>query len=721
MLQRTLGIGGFGEAWLAIDPQRKDDRRTGEVVLKFLKAEFRASEELIDDFTASYRRVQALHHQHICALYDLGHHDRLGVFQVMQYVPGVTLQRYLRSHDVSRSGLPLDQVIPLLQKVAAALEFAHLNGILHRDVTPGNIMIDESTDHVTVLDFGLAADLRNSLSQRNIVADRVRGTPSCMAPEQWRANSSQQCAATDQYALAVVAWRMLTGDFPFSGDTEVLRLAVLTENIPRLPEKLAALQPVFEQALAKQPEQRYGTVTQFVQALRQAGGTAPPSVKDVATELKRRTELLTSTTQQAGALASRGQFTQALQLLDALPAGLQSQRNSDVYQQCLTGQARVQLLIGQLHTAVQETQSIRVRSLLTELQQLQPGETAWRNQLDELKSWTPPDQPSPLKAPFDAAAAANGQRLWAQFLRCSVDVQGPLGLRFRLIPPGSFLMGSTETRKDLEAAGFVIPEGISVDDEHPQHAVQLTSPYFLGTTAVTRGQFARFVQATGYLTDAERDGKGGWGYVPSKGSDEQRPEFNWQNTGFEQSDDHPVVNVSFQDAMAFLDWLNGQPPVEGILRRFRLPTEAEWEYACRAGTTTRFWTGDDFASLLGAANVRDISMQKAYPRLDYKKWQPFPFDDGVAFTARCGSFRANPFGLFDMAGNTWDWCSDWYSSGYYAKSPAADPAGPASGSSRVVRGGCWNYGPDSVRAGYRNDYDPGNRSSNIGFRVCSDS
>ncbi|MFN9826944.1 MAG: formylglycine-generating enzyme family protein, partial [Planctomyces sp.] len=74
--------------------------------------------------------------------------------------------------------------------------------------------------------------------------------------------------------------------------------------------------------------------------------------------------------------------------------------------------------------------------------------------------------------------------------------------------------------------------------------------------------------------------------------------------------------------------------------------------------------------------------------------------------ARCGSFRANPFGLFDMAGNTWDWCSDWYSSGYYAKSPAADPAGPASGSSRVVRGGCWNYGPDSVRAGYRGRCDP---------------
>ena len=158
--------------------------------------------------------------------------------------------------------------------------------------------------------------------------------------------------------------------------------------------------------------------------------------------------------------------------------------------------------------------------------------------------------------------------------------------------------------------------------------------------------------------------------------------------------------------MAFLDWLNGQPPVEGILRRFRLPTEAEWEYACRAGTTTRFWTGDDFASLLGAANVQDASFQAKFPKVDYKKWQPFPFDDGVAFTAPCGSFRANPFGLFDMAGNTWDWCSDWYSSAYYAKSPAADPAGPASGSSRVVRGGCWNYGPDSVRAGYRGRCDP---------------
>jgi len=720
-LVRQLGSGGFGEAWLATDPQRQDKTRGGEVVLKFLRAEYRANEDVVDDFKSSYRRVQALHHQHICALYDLGTDDRQGVFMVMQYVRGVTLHRYLRSRDEGGAGLPLELVVRVLRMAAEALDAAHRQKIVHRDVTLSNLMIDEESEHLTVLDFGLAADFRNSLSQHNVGTERVQGTPLFMAPEQWRANRAEQCGATDQYAVAVTAWRMLTGDFPFSGDPAVLRLAVLEQAVPQLPGKLAALQPVFDRGLAKLPGQRYETVLQFVQALERAGAGTGGRVQGVAEALAVQTELLMRAHREAAQLAERGQFSEAVQQLESLPAGLAQQRDSELYQRCLAGQQRVQRLTGQLQQAVQSARWSAVRSLLTELQQLQPEEAIWRRELEAVKAMPQPARPGVLKAPYNAASAATGQRLWAQFLRCSVEVRGPIDLSFRLIPPGSFLMGSSEDRQALEAAGFVIPENVSVADEQPQHAVQLTEPYFLGTTAVTVGQFAQFVQATGYVTDAERDGKGGWGYVASKGFSEQRPEFNWRNTGFEQDDKHPVVNVSWQDAMAFLGWLNEQPAVDGVLRRFRLPTEAEWENACRAGTTTRFWTGDDPASLLGAANVLDASFQKQFPRVDYKKHQPFAFDDGVAFTSRCGVFRANPFGLCDMAGNTWDWCSDWYGSGYYAKSAAADPAGPVSGSSRVVRGGSWDFEPYRCRSGYRSSYDPDNRSDRIGFRVCSDS
>jgi formylglycine-generating enzyme required for sulfatase activity len=133
-------------------------------------------------------------------------------------------------------------------------------------------------------------------------------------------------------------------------------------------------------------------------------------------------------------------------------------------------------------------------------------------------------------------------------------------------------------------------------------------------------------------------------------------------------------------------------------RRYRLLTEAEWEYACRAGTTTQWSFGDDESGLQEYA------------------W----YDKNSAGHAQSvGQKRANAFGLHDMHGNVREWCSDWY--GSYGKSAVVDPAGPSSGSSRVVRGGGWNHVPNNVRAGYRNDYDPGNRSSNIGFRVCSDS
>jgi sulfatase modifying factor 1 len=290
-----------------------------------------------------------------------------------------------------------------------------------------------------------------------------------------------------------------------------------------------------------------------------------------------------------------------------------------------------------------------------------------------------------------------------------------LGMQFVEIPAGEFVMGSDETNADLERAGFVIPDGFDASHESPAHRVRL-SKFRMQTTEVTRGMFAAFVKATGYRTDAEKDEKGGWGYDPQEYF-KQSPEFNWRKVGFSQSDNHPVVNVSWNDADAFCQWVTGESAKRGEQVRCLLPTEAQWEYAARAGARTRFATGDSPLSLNGAANVQDASFEPQFPRVDFEKYPSFGFNDGAAFTSVVGRYQKNAFGIYDMHGNVWEWCRDWYDGEYYGKSPAVDPQGPSSGSSRVLRGGSWVGEPVFVRCARRSSSTPVTRVSSSGFRL----
>jgi formylglycine-generating enzyme required for sulfatase activity len=251
-----------------------------------------------------------------------------------------------------------------------------------------------------------------------------------------------------------------------------------------------------------------------------------------------------------------------------------------------------------------------------------------------------------------------------------------------------------------------------VESEQPQHKIRITRPFYIGAHNVTFGQFAKFVTETGYTTEAEQDGKGGSGVTENSDNlvVQMDPKFNWKTTGFEQQDDHPVVNVSWNDAIAFCKWLTAKERM-----KFRLPTEAEWEYACRAGTTTRYYFGDDPSELVQAGNVYDYTLAK---KLGHPQWEEFkPYDDGFAFTSPVDQFKANPFGLYDIHGNAATWCADWFSPFYYAKSPTADPQGPETPGMRVVRGGSWIYIPLYARSAYRVAYRPSHRDGNIGFRV----
>ena len=294
------------------------------------------------------------------------------------------------------------------------------------------------------------------------------------------------------------------------------------------------------------------------------------------------------------------------------------------------------------------------------------------------------------------------------------ETANSIGMKMVLVPAGEFLMGGQESAKEL-VEGFPAYRRPAdfFKDEYPQHRVRITKPFQLGKYEVTVGQFRRFADETRYKTEAETDGMGGWGYDSATGKCRGRDlKFNWRNPGFKQSDDHPVLDVTWNDATAFCKWLSRK---EG--KTYRLPTEAEWEYACRAGTTTRYSNGDDPKKLAEIANVGDDKGRTTFPHVQELD---IPKDGPVKFTVPVGQFPPNRFGLCDMHGNVWEWCSDWYGADYYAHSPVDDPSGPESGTKRVRRGGAWHSFPLWARASFRNWNSPKSRCVNLGFRVAAD-
>jgi formylglycine-generating enzyme required for sulfatase activity len=276
-----------------------------------------------------------------------------------------------------------------------------------------------------------------------------------------------------------------------------------------------------------------------------------------------------------------------------------------------------------------------------------------------------------------------------------------IGMKLMPIAIGEFDMG-TEASYTL-TAGYER----SLGPERPQHHVKMTHPYYLGAHEVTVAQFRQFAEATHYQTTAEKTGKGSH-IFSSQGGFEFRKELNWKTPGIEQGDDHPVVQVSWDDAVAFCNWLSEKEKVV-----YRLPTEAEWEYACRAGTTSP-WSFGSFNSFARSANVADVRVLQKYGQYGVAAL----WDDGHLFSAPVGSYLPNPFGLYDMHGNVWEWCADWYDPVYYSYSESADPTGPRKGKMRVQRSGSFLHHHDDLRSNHRDGGEPDQTQSHLGFRVA---
>ena len=253
------------------------------------------------------------------------------------------------------------------------------------------------------------------------------------------------------------------------------------------------------------------------------------------------------------------------------------------------------------------------------------------------------------------------------------EVTNSIGMKLALIPAGKFLMGSPKDEKDRWP-----------DEE--QHEVSITKPFYLGVCVVTQAEYEKVMGNNPSWFSANGDGK-------DKVQDMDTSRF-------------PVEMVSCDDAVAFCKKLSELPEEKKAGRVYRLPTEAEWEYACRAGTKMVFHYGDSLSS-------RQANFDGNHP---YGGADKGPDLDR---TAKVGSYAANAFVLYDMHGNVWEWCQDWYDLNYYKTSPREDPPGPAQASDRVVRGGCWGAHGRICRSALRRRVEPGGRRYDLGFRVAA--
>ncbi|MBF0136758.1 MAG: SUMF1/EgtB/PvdO family nonheme iron enzyme [Magnetococcales bacterium] len=274
------------------------------------------------------------------------------------------------------------------------------------------------------------------------------------------------------------------------------------------------------------------------------------------------------------------------------------------------------------------------------------------------------------------------------------------GLELVWIPPGSFMMGQTEAEKKYLQA--TLGEEKYLDwfaHETPRHRVELDG-FWLGRTPVTRGQFARFVEENLHLTDAQKNGfatgsgKNGWG---------EQKFYSWLQPGFAQDDAHPAVCISWFDALEFATWLSHNSGMTCTL-----PSEAQWEYACRAGTETPFHFGPTLHTDICNYDGRGV----------YDAGQKGENRQG---TTPVGMFPANAFGVYDMHGNVWEWCLDCFDSRMYAQPSATEknPLCPSRNPYRVRRGGAWSFGPVYLRAGYRGRNHPDHSSADGGFRLVA--
>ncbi|WP_254508138.1 bifunctional serine/threonine-protein kinase/formylglycine-generating enzyme family protein [Anatilimnocola floriformis] len=721
VLLDKIGAGGMGQVFKA---RHRHMKRLAAI--KLLPPAFTQDEAAVKRFQREVEAAAKLSHPHIVQAYDAG--VQRGVwYLVMELVDG----RDLASVVALEGPLPIATALDYVRQAALGLAFAHENGIVHRDVKPANLLLDKK-GVVKVLDLGLARIDDNVAAQEGLTASGiVMGTIDFMAPEQ-AFDTHTADARADIYSLGCTLFRLLTNKNMYEGDTLAKKLLAHQQGaLPSLaslrndaPRDLVSL---FEKLVAKEPAERPQTMGEVATVLAslsaQLRGVPLPAAGSAGSiELQQLPE--TGRQADLATLQKPQPFDTAP---DALPPTVSLQNSTQSTDPVSERSIQIARALSSRKFGAQQLAWIRNHWTLAgggmaALLAIALGISSWFLINRPAKIDVPPggsatlqythgpakpaaiakgweawstEAPKPAVVPLSAAEAKTLQAAWAAFLGAPPEWENSLGMKFVLIPPGAYRRGSTDAViQHLVASG--------ANDEHwrdcvrsegPQHLVTLTQPFYLGAHEVTQANYQEIIGINPAHFSATGDGK-------DLVQDLDTSQF-------------PVEHVSWNDAALFCASLSKREKMSEVYRQtgqtvstqsgngYRLPSEAEWEFACRAGTNTQFSTGDAEQKLLLAAWCYDNSEARTHP---------------------VGEKLANPFGVYDIHGNVWEWTQDCFELNTYAQfrdQPARDPRGPTSNafSPRVVRGGCWLYGADVCRTAYRDSQDVPYRDSLFGFRV----
>jgi formylglycine-generating enzyme required for sulfatase activity/predicted Ser/Thr protein kinase len=648
-----IAKGGMGVLYRAQDPLIGRTVAIKTIRLDILQGTT-GKEEALKRFLREAQSVGNLSHPNIVTIYDVGEDEGL-IYIAMEYVDGHSLEDLLKQNKK----FSLDEIVQLFSQIGAALDYAHRKGIVHRDIKPANILVD-ANHKVTIVDFGIARTTASTMTQTGM----LMGTPRYMSPEQISGKKVDNRA--DIFSLGAILYELLTQCNPFEGEsiTTVIykimhaELRPISEFNKQLP---AELDGVVRKALARDADARYQTCRELLDDLKKCSlSSGRVDTLNENQGKKQETQLLDGMESPVAtaAKAKNPLFVVLVVMIAVLGiifgVILLKGRKSSAPSAGGGHTAEPSLPAGAGGTGAGKSIDLAARVVLPEAgPQAGAPPAAGTKKQPPITSPKAPQTPAAVSTAVEKTEAKPGTLPVGAVRNAKGFVEQVFFNRtpMVLIPAGDFVIGS--------------PNGQGNEDEHPAHKVFIQD-FWLGKTEVTFEQFDFFCRETGRSLPGDE----GWG----RGN-------------------RPVINVSWEDAVAYCQWLSKK-----TLRNFRLPSEAEWEKAAHS----KYPWGS------GAPTSKNVNMKGA--------------DDGFPFSAPVGSFPAGESfcGILDMAGNVWEWTSDWYSVQYFQTSPSRDPRGPVSGSSRVVRGGSWKNGPDLIRSANRSNERPDRRLNVVGFRVAMD-
>ena len=665
---KQLGQGGMGSVYLAEDLEL--DKKL--FAIKMLPSVLVANEAAYRQLKGEALMAMKLVHTNIVQIRAFEENGG-NPFLVMDYIEGKTLSNCL----AERGKLSAEETAALLKPVAAAIDYAHSQKVVHRDIKPGNVLIRK--DGVPfVLDFGIAREIHETMTR--VTGRSSGGTLLYMSPEQLHGRAPKP--AQDVYSFAAMAYECMKGEPPFvRGQVEYQ-----IDNDP--PEPLPEGTPIAAgvmAGLAKKPEDRPASCMAVIEGngfsraghvegvLGTGNGGQPaaqqPSTGEIYVKpVKPKTGLLLA---GAAALAvavlggwygwrkydedQRRRAEEARRDYDEKVAKLESEKRlSDSAKAAAAEKARLAAEKRRIESekaaaeaeraklaAEKEKADARIKQLAAEAERVRLAVEKKRIESEKAAAEAREKQLSEEKRKAaEAKRPKQGETM-------TMTLPGGATMEMIYVAPGSFTMGSPESEDGRE------------DDER-QHRVTLTKGFWLGKYEVTQAQWESVM-----------------------GSDPT----------YFKGDDRPVENVSWNDCQEFIREVNAEAERQ-FGSEVRLPTEAEWEYACRAGSIGAF------------AGTGDLDSMGRYSGNSGDKTHPV------------GQKSPNAWGFYDMHGNVWEWCNDWY--GSYPGGSVTDPAGAASGVGRVLRGGGWSSSARYCRSASRYWDYPGYRSGRGGFRLaCS--